>query len=301
MNGVIHVRREVRSLGPADKTLAHYADAVGAMWNRPESEQTSWLYQAAIHGTYTKPELPGWNNCTHNTWFFVAWHRIFVYYFEQIVRSVVEELHGAQAAGEWALPYWNYCPGGTYATLPDIFRQKGKVVIVGGKKTEIPNPLYVAERDPVINAGGTLNNNATESTKALACPLFIGKAEFGGDREKVRQFGKESGRGVFELTPHGTVHDGVGGPVGWMSDIRVAAKDPIFWLHHCNIDRIWSEWIARGEGRQNPAETDWLEQSFPFYDALGNRVSMSCEEVVDTLNLKYEYDSVDGAPPGSTP
>lgn len=301
MNEVIHVRREVRSLGPADMTLAHYADAVGAMLNRPEDEKTSWLYQAAIHGTYTQPALPGWNSCTHNTWFFVAWHRIFVYYFEQIVRSVVEELHGADAAGEWALPYWNYCRGGTYATLPDIFRQKGKVIVVGGDQTEVPNPLYVAERDPVINAGGQLNDNAIESTKALARPQFIGKAQFGGDREKVRQFGQKSSRGVFELTPHGTVHDGVGGLVGWMSDIRVAAKDPIFWLHHCNLDRIWSEWLAQGEGRLNPAEADWLRQSFPFYDALGNRVSMTCDEVVDTLNLGYDYDAVDGTPPGPTP
>jgi tyrosinase len=288
----MHIRREVRSLGPEDPTLEYYADAVGEMETRSEREDpTSWLYQAAVHGTEVPSPLAEWNQCTHNTWFFVSWHRIFLYYFEQIVRSVIQDLHGAEAAENWALPYWNYCRGGEFATLPEAFREKTRA---DGSR----NPLYVAERDPLVNAGGELEPAAVESGKALARPRFIGRAEFGGRREKVTQFGEETSRGVFEGTPHGTVHDGVGGRGGWMSNILTAGKDPIFWLHHCNLDRIWSQWLAQGGGRENPPESSWLDQSFEFYDAEKKRVSKTCGDVVETEALDYKYDSVDGVPTG---
>jgi tyrosinase len=291
-SGTLHVRREVRSLGPGDPTLTYYGDAVAEMEKRSaRKDPTSWLYQAAVHGTEDPNPLPEWNQCTHNTWFFVAWHRIFLYYFEQIVRSVIEELHGAEAAKSWALPYWNYCRGGEYATLPEEFRRKTKP---DGSR----NHLFVSERSPVINGGGELGRATTESRKAVARRHFIGKAEFGGKREKIRQFGDENSRGVLEGTPHGTVHGGVGGRAGWMSNILAAAKDPIFWLHHCNIDRIWSEWTAKGQGRHNPTDAAWLNQSFEFYNAKRKRASKTCGEVVDTKALGYKYDSVDGIPSG---
>jgi tyrosinase-like protein/polyphenol oxidase-like protein len=288
----MHIRREVRSLDPADPTLKHYADAVAEMETRSEREDpTSWLYQAAVHGTQVNPALAEWNQCTHNTWFFVSWHRIFLFYFEQIVRSVIGELHGAEAAEKWALPYWNYCRGGEYATLPEAFREETT-------EDGSPNPLFVAERDPVINAGGELEAASVESAKALARPGFIGRAEFGGKRERVTQFGEETSRGVVENTPHGTVHDGVG---GWMANILTAAKDPIFWLHHCNIDRIWVQWIAQGSGEENPPEAGWLDQVFEFYDAEKKLDSKTCGDVVDTEALDYKYDSVDGVPTGAEP
>jgi tyrosinase len=293
-SGVLHVRREVRSLGPGDQTLAHYADAVAEMQSRPEDDETSWIYQASIHGTEVENPLPTWNQCTHNTWFFVSWHRIFVYYFEEIVRSVVKDLHGAEAAENWALPYWNYCRSGEFATLPEAFREETQ-------QDGSPNPLFVQERDPLINAGGEIPEEATESKRALATPEFIGKAEFGGLPEEVKQFGKKSSRGVVEGTPHGTVHNGVGGEEGWMSNVLIAAKDPIFWLHHCNIDRLWVEWISQGGGRENPTEGAWLNQSFSFFDAHNNHVPKTCGEVVDTEALHYKYDAANGIPTGPAP
>jgi len=40
---------------------------------------------------------------------------------------------------------------------------------------------------------------------------------------------------------HGTVHNWVGGTMG---DITVSPADPLFWMHHAEIDRIWSVWQA---------------------------------------------------------
>ena len=41
-----------------------------------------------------------------------------------------------------------------------------------------------------------------------------------------------------ELELHNRVHNHVGGHMG----TREAPNDPVFWLHHCNIDRLWWQW-----------------------------------------------------------
>jgi len=49
---------------------------------------------------------------------------------------------------------------------------------------------------------------------------------------------------------HGSVHIWVGGS---MSDPDTAAADPIFWMHHANLDRLWWQWYNSAQGNhQNP-------------------------------------------------
>jgi tyrosinase len=40
---------------------------------------------------------------------------------------------------------------------------------------------------------------------------------------------------------HNTVHNWVGGT---MANITISPADPLFWMHHGEIDRIWSVWEA---------------------------------------------------------
>jgi hypothetical protein len=44
-------------------------------------------------------------------------------------------------------------------------------------------------------------------------------------------------------TPHNQLHDVIGGQGGVMSDVSIAAFDPVFWLHHCNMDRHYYTWM----------------------------------------------------------
>src|SRR6266436_5301011 len=49
---------------------------------------------------------------------------------------------------------------------------------------------------------------------------------------------------------HGGVHIWVGGT---MSDPGVSPADPVFWLHHANLDRLWWVWYNSAAGNhQNP-------------------------------------------------
>ena len=189
--GTVYVRRDVWSLAPDDPIIDAYTNAVKRMRERPPDDPTSWTYQAAMHGTHAKPNKPEWNGCQHGTWFFLPWHRMFLFFFERIVRAAVAEGGGP---ADWALPYWNYGVGGERAELPLAFRSP---TLPAGE----PNPLCVAERAAGMNNGkGTIPEGAGSPAKALDRPQFIGKAEFGGDRTEPAQF-SESG-GEVEETPH---------------------------------------------------------------------------------------------------
>jgi len=77
-----------------------------------------------------------------------------------------------------------------------------------------------------------------------------------------------------------------------MSDPNTAGQDPIFWLHHANIDRLWKKWLRKGHGRANPTgDTTWMNTSFSFFDENGHEVQMSGKDILDTADkLGYRYD-----------
>lgn len=57
---------------------------------------------------------------------------------------------------------------------------------------------------------------------------------------------------------HGSIHVAVGGTMGHMSQLQYSAFDPIFWLHHANVDRLFAIWQALNPNAYdiNKVETD---------------------------------------------
>jgi tyrosinase-like protein/polyphenol oxidase-like protein len=271
-----YIRRNVWSLPAGDPTVDAYADAVAAMQARHDDDPTSWSYQAAMHGSLASPAKPLWNGCQHQGWFFLAWHRLFIYYFESIVRAAIIEAGGPK---DWALPFWAYAAGGKQATLPTAFRDP----TVDGEK----NPLFVAERNPGINQGLALPSAITSASAALSRPRLRGRSQFGGGATGVAQFAQHTGQ--VEQTPHNDVHSLVGGRTGWMNDPDQAAQDPIFWLHHSNIDRLWFLWSK--PPHENPTDPRWAQQKFSFFDEHANRVDKTPADALDIANqLGYTYE-----------
>jgi tyrosinase len=280
-----YVRYEART-PQGEAMLAAYARAVERMKDRPADQPTSWAYQAAMHGARRDDPRRLANGCKHLSWFFVSWHRMFVYYFEQIARAAVIESNGPS---DWGLPYWNYALGGEHARMPEAFRNPA----VNGAV----NPLYVEQRDPRINAGAGLKQEIISPDAALNRHQFTGLVEFGGvEGPPGPQFWSQPG--ALEKTPHNDVHGAVGGR-GWMSYPDQAAQDPIFWLHHANIDRVWALWNE--EGNLNPSNPAWTAASFEFFDASGTVVAKACGDVLDTVkDLGYTYDKLERDPTQAT-
>ena len=278
---------------PWDAYTLGYARAVGVMRERDPDDPTSWSYQAALHGTYRQPADPLWNGCQHGSWLFLPWHRIYIWYFEQIVRSVVLEDGGPD---DWALPYWNYTDGPPgSAALPPGFRAETL-------PDDSPNPLFVPDgnRQAAVNAGGALPGIITSTTQALRSTSF--SPGFGGLPRGPVHFANP--HGLLESQPHDNIHVVVGGDLtqvgcdeGWMTDPNCAALDPIFYLHHSNIDRLWARWLAQGDGRANPTQDAWTDEAFSFFDSNGVEQSKACGEVGELAGLDYAYDDMAPTPP----
>ena len=292
------VRKNVWKLKPTDKTLEWYERAVTAMKARPIAEATSWRYQAAIHeyNRATDPfrqsndVLPTagerqkyWTQCQHGSWYFLSWHRMYLYHFETIVAAEVEKLGGP---ADWALPYWNYSDDrdANARLLPTAFRSPKK-------NDGSDNALFVNTRTPDCNAGRQF---ADDSDVAIAGPLrerdFVSLSfgtGFGGPQTNFMHSGNLIGS--LELTPHGNMHMAVG---GLMQSFSTAALDPIFWLHHANIDRLWQVWLDRDASHANPTSTWGTKVKFAFRNAAGKAVTMSSQQVEKTSNapLFYTYD-----------
>jgi hypothetical protein len=293
-----YIRQSIWSLESPnmwDPVTTGYAKAVSAMRARADGDPTSWSYQAAMHGSYlTPPAHATWNQCQHGTWYFLPWHRMYLYWFERIVRAAAVA-EGAPA--DWALPYWNYGGGSPANQLPPAFRQP---TWNPGSGAVVPNPLYTAARNanPDINAGAGLPDRVTSFSGAYGYSNFTGDPlpGFGGPQTGFSH--DASSFGALEAGPHNPIHVLVGGDAtftdcstGWMADPNCAAMDPIFWIHHANIDRLWSNWIAPGTTRVDPSDSKWTDFQFTFYDETGQAVTMRAADVIDTLTqLGYEYD-----------
>ncbi|HEV3000239.1 MAG TPA: tyrosinase family protein [Solirubrobacteraceae bacterium] len=299
----LRVRRDVQSLlaegDSGRRVLDQYAAGIEAMRARdPDdggdpTDPLSWRFQAAIHGfpgvTPSIDHPNRWGSCRHNSWFFLPWHRMYLLFFERIVRSHVGD-------DSWALPYWDYTKTGDESSrvLPEPFRSP-----------TAGNPLFTDQRDPDVNSetdpmplrsswAGAIGA-LEEETFALAPASAI--TSFGGGAIRDAIPGP-SARGSLERKPHGLVHGNVGGESGWMWTFETAGLDPIFWLHHCNLDRLWDVWISMYGADMLPAHPAWTETEFEFFDVDGSRTAMAVGDVLSSADLGYAYESIE--PPEGT-
>lgn len=252
--GPARTRYNVHSLDANGAELQSLARGVATMMQRQASDPTSWLAQANIH----------WNSCRHGSVHFLSWHRMYIYWFERILRR-------ASGDDSLTLPYWDYSNAGQ-RVLPAPFRDPN-------------NALYIAERNPEVNAGQQPN------PAVFNMPGTMEQVNFMHAGSGTSFGGATAASGRVESAPHNGVHTWVGGSTGFMGRVQHAAKDPVFWLHHANIDRMWEAWLRLGGGRANTNDPAFLNTAFQFYDENGAPVSMTGSQILDTANqLGYRYD-----------
>jgi tyrosinase len=160
------------------------------------------------------------------------------------------------------LPYWDYY---TSPGMPSEFLSPTS-----------GNPLYI---------GGRVNTNVSKAlTMAPFSPSIINFP-----RSWSNPFEPN-----IENAPHNPVHDIIGGAMTSMQ----SPNDPIFWLHHANIDRLWVAWLAAGGGRQLPPTTNsYWSGSFSYSNTLAlNR--MATRDNRASLNYYYQAETMPTRLPG---
>jgi hypothetical protein len=282
--------------------LKIYAQAVGKMMaaaQTPEGKPISWLFQWYTHWVrsdrtkaqeiarvYPTPspdkDLANemWATCQAHDGsaarepFFLPWHRMYVFYFERIIRKVSGD-------NTFTLPYWDYSTADVakHGIIPKEFRLANDPIL---KSLFIKNRNAGGPQLPNVNAGQPIDRFAPGAlaTTALKQGTYLPQGSLQG-------FNRALDRGL-----HGNVH-GLTGDGQNMGAVPWAARDPVFWMHHCNIDRLWASWNKNG-GR-NPGGS-WLTQTFVFADENGRKVVGTVNDFKEIAALNYTYDRFEPAP-----
>jgi tyrosinase len=285
--------------GQWDERLLAYAFAVGRMKEERPTDPTAWhwSYQTQVHGAVTDPGDGFRHQCQHNSWYFLPWHRMYILQFERIVRAIIAgdpRVSDATKAA-WALPYWDYDQPGTRAlpfafrtpTLPDGSVNPLLEIDRGARVNDLVNPVMLS--DLQVTSANWIRNRR-----------YTGLASFGGAATQRNHFREFPGNapGQLEIAPHGAVHNFVNGA---MANFDRAAGDAIFWLHHCNIDRLWEVWRLDVGAGADPVDPAFLSSlAWTFRDPGDATVTNIPADVLDTVNqLRYRYE--DTSRPASAP
>ncbi|MCR9256451.1 MAG: tyrosinase family protein [Alphaproteobacteria bacterium] len=272
--------------------LGIYGDAVAAMRAKNDGDPLSWTFQWYTHwvrGDSTKSAqiqsiyggnpsynktlaLSNWDTCRGHGGFqaewFLPWHRMFVFYFEEIIREVTGK-------PEFTLPYWPYDQV-QYRVIPPEFRDSGSA-------------LFMPNRREGINKGeqiDTLPGTTPLDFSCLGIPTYMSSP---GNPQGFND--------SLDANPHGAVHDDVGDNTN-MGAIPWAANDPIFWLHHCQVDRLWASWNQKFD---NPSSEEFTDLTFTFADAQGQLVVGTTGDFLATEPLGYDYETLVPLPDTTRP
>jgi tyrosinase len=277
----------------------------------PPAVPTTPLPSKQVYGEF-------WDQCQHGSWYFLPWHRGYLLALEAQIRAEVVKLGGPET---WALPYWNYFGPNAEYNIPPAFTQQ---TLPDGS----PNPLFTTACYGPTDSAVQPNNIwvATEAGiknhPALPPDLFYGPVTldsmtvhiFAGD-DRVPEFGgpqtgfSHSGRthGDLESNPHDLVHVYTGGSSpdgtipGLMSVPALAGLDPIFYLHHANIDRLWAVWNAApvNPPNLNPTDPKWLNgpaaaggRKFVMPRPDGSQWVYTPQQMTSLAQLDYTYDDL---------
>lgn len=190
-------------------------------------------------------------NRQHTSWRFLPWHRLQVVRFEQIVARY-------SGKSDFALPYWDWAhdPFPPLFVEDPVFRMPGRAAPRG---MVMNSRWYTARLDDSFDTF------------------------FGAPRERA---GPRHVSGSAEWGGHNLMHGFVGGD---MNNLQRAPNDPIFWLHHANIDRAWTLWRRRNPDDAYPQA--WRDEVLSGQiDADGRPAPpMTAGATTETLAFGYTY------------
>ena len=157
---------------------------------------------------------------------FLPWHRSYLLDLERGLQAIDPSV---------SMHYWRFDQ-----PAPKIFTK-----VFMGETKRLPNDEDFVTLDPANPLVGwvtdavpgilrtSLFNTLTEAAPGVPGFALINQAQTLALGTSYPQF-----RGM-EGTPHGAAHVSFN---GWLSDIPTAPKNPLFFMLHSNVDRLWAMW-----------------------------------------------------------
>lgn len=313
------VRREWRKLSKNDRL--EYIDAVKCLQKKAPKTPKSFAGVTSRFDDFVATHIDQTLEI-HFVGQFLPWHRFFTAWYETALREECR-YKGAQ-------PYWDWTldtPAEKFTKSPVFdpvqgFGGNGPLVPIdptnpnevpgrtgGGCVIDGPFKNYTVQLGPADN----LKSNPRCMTRDLA-PYYAGRFLAKNQTDltlKQQTFGHfarvmEGGSSFEQSGVHDGGHYGVGGTHGVLSDPFASPSDPLFYLHHANIDRVWWSWQKKDLNKRlkdisGPVIlADWNNDLGPnttLQYQLDLGYSNGKAKVADTMDIKggllcYDYDSL---------
>ncbi|KAI0032575.1 photo-regulated tyrosinase [Vararia minispora EC-137] len=238
-----------------------------------------------------EPVAGSWGGyCTHGSVLFPTWHRPYVALFEALLQRhaveiaktyAVDQERWNKAAMDLRAPYWDWAAN-SVPPSEVIADKQVTITLPDGTRAAVDNPLYGYVFHPIDPSfpqpysqwQSTLRHPTTDGPDAqtdvedLTDTLQSAQDDITSSTyrllTRVHTWPAFSNHSVDDggsasnslEAIHDGIHVDVGGN-GQMADPSVAGFDPIFFLHHANVDRMLSLWSALNPGvwtSNGPAE-----------------------------------------------
>jgi len=270
--------------------------------------------------------------CTHGSVLFPTWHRPYVALYEQVLqqhaldiaKTYQDQQHWTSVAQNLRAPYWDWAtnsvPPPEVVSLTTV-----NITTPDGKMTSVENPLikytfnpidpsfpspYKSWKTTIRHPDNPNSPTATTDVQGLKDDLTSIQQDVTSSIYRLLSrvhtwpafSNHTSGDGGSASNSLEAIHDEIHGIIGGqMGNPAVAGFDPIFFLHHCNVDRLLSLWSALNPGvwvSSGPAEggtwtisgNDTIDNKTnltPFWNSQSGFWASSGTMATSSLNYSY--------------
>ncbi len=206
---------------------------------------------------FVEMHVGGANGNEHGDSHFLPWHRLYILDLERQLQQTNPSV---------TLPYWKFdepAPNVFHAGfMGEVLEIPKDTAVPGGEQDVGDNtPLAVFSADnplfkwQINNINGIPRvarfNPQTEPAKGVIVYREQRRIDFAVvDEDTTLLMGGDNTTGVAlgrrgelfartEGTPHGAAHSSFN---GYITSVPIAPRDPLFFLLHANVDRLWAKW-----------------------------------------------------------
>ncbi|KAG8527171.1 uncharacterized protein KY384_008601 [Bacidia gigantensis] len=276
-------RQEFRLFTVSGAAFDLYILALQQLTQEEQNFQLSFFQVSGIHDRPYIP-WDGVNGqyeagyCTHSSILFPSWHRPYLALFEQLLWNNAQNIAATypsslraqyqSAAQSLRIPFYDWALN---STMPDQTNEPMILINTPDGLRNIKNPLYDYTFHPQPNHSDFPESDGQAS---LCLPQYVEYAD-GNSQPNISNMMLEANAdairsGVYNLISsqpdyapfsntgfvddrgnrydsieniHNGIHTLIGNG-GHMAIVPYSAFDPIFWLHHTNVDRLIAIWQA---------------------------------------------------------
>ena len=224
----------------------------------PAQDLSTWDMFVYWHMVAMYERGNGGRNAAHSGPVFLPWHRWFLISLEAQFQRVLQD-------DDFGLPYWDWAADGEFTAAQQRGRPVWNALTMGGNGTGDENevttgpfggsafrvriegtpfaPFMATDRPLRRSLGSDVNTLPQQADVAAAISGDVYDSTPWNQSSTTMRNLVEGWRIAAPKTPpatHNRVHVWVGGDMGPAS----SPNDPVFFLNHCNVDRIWARWQA---------------------------------------------------------